>query len=126
MNALVAEWIEKAEGDYHTAEREWRVRKFPNYDAVCFHAQQCAEKYLKAFLLQRQIPFRPIHDLEVLLGSTIPVSPEFEFVRDRLLLLNDYAVDIRYPGEVATKDEAHSAQIRCIPVRRTHHDPNRT
>jgi len=118
MNDLVAEWVEKAEGDYRTAEREWRVRKSPNYDAVCFHAQQCAEKYLKAFLLQRQIPFRPIHDLEVLLGSTIPVSPEFEFVRDLLLLLNDYAVDIRYPGEVATKDEAHAA-IKAIRTVRT-------
>ena len=56
MNGIVAEWIEKAEGDYRTAEREMRVRKAPNYDAVCFHAQQCAEKYLKAFLAHHQLP----------------------------------------------------------------------
>jgi len=67
MNGVVSEWMEKAEGDFRTAEREMRARKAPNYDAVCFHAQQCAEKYLKAFLVHRQIPFRPIHDLEMLL-----------------------------------------------------------
>jgi hypothetical protein len=37
MNPLTSEWIEKAEGDYATAGRELRVRRQPNYDAVCFH-----------------------------------------------------------------------------------------
>ena len=46
MKRLVAEWIEKAEGDFHSLEREVRARKNPNYDAACFHAQQCVEKYL--------------------------------------------------------------------------------
>jgi len=117
MNNIVAEWVEKAEGDFRTAERKARVRKVPNYDAVCFHAQQCAEKYLKAFLTQHQIPFRPIHDLEVLLGPVVPISPGFEFVRDLLLLLNDYAVDVRYPGESATKEEASAAVKAMRTVR---------
>ena len=54
MNELTVEWMEKAEGDYATAERELRARRRPNYDAVCFHAQQAAEKYLKAFLVPRR------------------------------------------------------------------------
>jgi len=117
MNSIVSEWVEKAEGDFQTAEREMRARKAPNYDAVCFHAQQCAEKYLKAFLIHRQIPFRPIHDLEVLLGLITPISADFEFTRDLLLLLNDYAVDIRYPSEFATKDEARAAMKAMRTVR---------
>lgn len=48
MPSLSQEWIQKAEGDYATAIREYRARKLPNYDAACFHAQQCVEKYLKA------------------------------------------------------------------------------
>jgi HEPN domain-containing protein len=40
MNPLTLEWIEKAEGDFATAQRELRAHKLPNYDAVCFHAQQ--------------------------------------------------------------------------------------
>ena len=47
MNEIVAEWVDRAEGDFRTAEREVRVRNAPSYDSVCFHAQQCAEKYLK-------------------------------------------------------------------------------
>jgi len=118
MNSLVHEWIKKAEGDFQTAEREMRVRKTPNYDAVCFHAQQCAEKYLKAFLTDRHVPFRPIHDLEVLLEAIRSVGPDFELIRDLLLLLNDYAVDIRYPGDEATKDEARAA-VRAMRAVRT-------
>jgi HEPN domain-containing protein len=48
MNDLTIEWVPKAEGGYETMLRESRVRRDPNYDAVCFHAQQAAEKYLKA------------------------------------------------------------------------------
>jgi HEPN domain-containing protein len=43
MRVETAEWVEKAEGDWHTAGRELKATEFPNYDAVCFHAQQCAD-----------------------------------------------------------------------------------
>ena len=56
LNEIVKEWIAKAEGDFAVACRERRVRKLPNWDAVCFHSQQCVEKYLKALLIhQRKI-----------------------------------------------------------------------
>ena len=117
MNDIVAEWIEKAEGDYRSAERELRARRGPNYDAACFHAQQCAEKYLKAFLTHHQLPFRHIHDLEVLLEPIPAISPDFDMIRDLLLLLNDYAVDLRYPSESATKDEARDTVRAMRTVR---------
>jgi len=50
MNRLTAEWVQKAEDDFVVAQKMYRACKRPVYDAVCFHAQQCAEKYLKAFL----------------------------------------------------------------------------
>lgn len=115
MNDLVIEWIDKAESDYRTAEREAKVRRGPSYDVACFHAQQCAEKYLKALLIHHQIPFRPIHDLEVLLELALPINSDLEHIRDPLLLLNDYAVDIRYPGEAATKEEAQDA-VRAMRI----------
>ena len=45
MKAITAEWVAKAEGDLAVALLAFRSRKTPNYDAVCFHAQQCAEKW---------------------------------------------------------------------------------
>jgi HEPN domain-containing protein len=57
MKPTTAEWIIKAEGDYLTARRELAVKDNPNHDAVTFHAQQCAEKYLKARLIEAGVPF---------------------------------------------------------------------
>lgn len=48
MKPLTQEWVNKAEADFSSAQRELRARKNPNYDAACFHAQQCVEKYIKA------------------------------------------------------------------------------
>jgi len=50
MKLITEEWVNKAEGDFATAQRESQVENMPNYDAVCFHSQQCIEKYLKACL----------------------------------------------------------------------------
>ena len=53
MKPITREWVDKAEGDFAVMERESRARKDPNYDAVCFHAQQCVEKLIKALLIHR-------------------------------------------------------------------------
>jgi HEPN domain-containing protein len=47
MNATVKEWVQKADKDFATARRELQVQEDPNFDAVCFHAQQCIEKLRK-------------------------------------------------------------------------------
>ena len=44
MPPEIKEWIDKAEADWATAQREFRVRRRTNFDAVCFHSQQLAEK----------------------------------------------------------------------------------
>jgi HEPN domain-containing protein len=117
MRALTQEWIDKAEGDFHTASREARARKAPNYDAVCFHCQQCAEKYLKAYLQEQGRRFKRVHDLIELLELCLPYDGTFELQRDLLKDLTKYAVEFRYPGEMATKDEAHSALQAMKAVR---------
>ena len=109
MSGISQEWVDKAEGDYHTALREYRARKQPNYDAVCFHAQQCVEKYMKALLLHHSVPFNRIHDLEILLHACLDVDPLLDTLRPDTQLLTQYAVSFRYPGESAGKEEAGQA-----------------
>ena len=109
MNDLTAEWVEKAEGDYATARRELRARRHPNYDAACFHAQQTAEKYLKAFLHELGVAFPRTHSLIELLELCLPLDASFELQRRQLVLLDRYAVRYRYPGESADKAEARLA-----------------
>jgi HEPN domain-containing protein len=66
MKALTKEWVRKAEEDYRVARRELAVRRGASLDAVCFRAQQCAEKYLKAVLEEAGTAFPKTHDLEAL------------------------------------------------------------
>jgi len=109
MQPLTTEWIGKAEGDLATARRELRARTAPNYDAACFHAQQCAEKYLKALLQETEIPFGKTHNLSLLLDLLHERHPALELLRPTLAILNAYAVEYRYPGEAAEKDVARNA-----------------
>lgn len=109
MRPLTAEWIQKAEGDMATARRELRARTAPNYDAACFHAQQVAEKYLKALLQETEIPFGKTHNLSLLLDLLKDNHPELELLRPALAILNAFAVEYRYPGESADKEVARQA-----------------
>jgi HEPN domain-containing protein len=117
MNPLTVEWIDKAEGDLTTSLRELRARKSPNYDAACFHAQQCVEKYLKARLQEAEISFSKTHNLIVLLDLLLPMEPSFDIFRSKLLALNTFAVAYRYPGVSADKDTAREALKFCQEIR---------
>lgn len=109
MKESTQEWFDKAEGDYASALREFRARKRPNYDSACFHAQQCIEKYLKAILDLKEIPFTKIHDLAILLESCLPDYPFWATMRDDMELLSQYAVLFRYPGHSADRSKAREA-----------------
>lgn len=113
MKPVTAEWVAKAEGDFAIVEREMRARKNPSYDGACFHAQQCAEKYLKARLCEAGVEFRKTHDLVSLLESLLPEDPMWETFREDLAYLTDFSVTFRYPGESADRDQALDAKRRC-------------
>lgn len=118
MKPLTLEWIEKAEGDFASAQRELRARKSPNYDAACFHSQQCIEKYLKARLQEAEIPFGKIHDLSALLDLVLHVEPFWESFRPQLRVLSAYAVEFRYPGQSADRETAMEALRTCRDIRK--------
>ena len=106
---IVKEWIYKAEEDYESAVSLVRKRKKPVPDSVCFHAQQCVEKYLKAFLVFHDIEPPVIHDLQVLKNLCSGINKDFNSLTPWLDILNAYAVDFRYPGEKASVEEARNA-----------------
>ena len=117
MKPLTREWAGKAEGDYAMLEREGRARKNPCHDGICFHAQQCAEKYLKARLSEAKVDFGKTHDLVSLLDLVVPMEPLLEPFRRDLAYLSDFAVAFRYPGESATAAQARDAIRRCRAFR---------
>jgi HEPN domain-containing protein len=118
MKASTREWIAKAEEDFAAAIALARPRKKPLWSPVCFHAQQCAEKYLKAKLNEASIQFFKTHDLEQLLNQAIQVEPLWAAFRTALKRLTDSAILPRYPGNFFTKTEAERALKACKDFRK--------
>jgi HEPN domain-containing protein len=118
MKPQSAEWVGKAEGDWNAANQLNRVRKDPNYDGVCFHCQQSAEKYLKARIEEAGITFARTHDLLVLHQLVLQAEPKWLGLQPSLISLNPFAVGYRYPGLTATKADAKAAIKDCKEVRR--------
>lgn len=116
MNPLTLEWIEKAEGDYRTAK--WlQQAPDPVHDSICFHVQQCIEKYLKAWLQEANISAPRTHNLEDLLALILPTLPAWDQWQPDFKIITEYAVDPRYPGGSATPDDTQHALSMCEKVR---------
>ena len=117
MKPETAEWVKKAEGDIISARREMAAGADAILDTVCFHAQQCAEKYLKAMLVEAGHFFRKIHDLEALLDLVLVLEPDWEHLRSGLRDLTDMAVEVRYPGFEADTIDATQALAVAEEIR---------
>jgi HEPN domain-containing protein len=108
MKKAAREWVRKAESDYNLVLQVAETNE-PFHDQVCFLCQQSAEKYLKALFAEpgRRLP--RTHNLDDLLGVLLQHHPSLRSLRRGLIFLTDFAVDIRYPGERATKRPSNAA-----------------
>lgn len=91
-------WFDKAQNDLEMARRALMPSK-PLPDMACYHAQQCAEKYLKGYLVWRQVEFRWVHDLIYLMQLCQAQDSSFNILLDAADVLNSYATEVRYPVE---------------------------
>lgn len=108
MKKTTAEWVRKAEEDLVLA-RQGSRSKIPVHNGVCFHCQQCAEKYLKGLLEELGLPVPRTHNLDDVLNLLLPSHPELRSLRRGLIFLTDFAVDPRYPGKNTIKRQAAAA-----------------
>lgn len=115
-------WVSYAEEDLRLAKHGLKISSSCPYRLIAYHAQQCAEKYLKAYLVFKKIDFPYTHNLRNLLqlcgGDWIEELSDADE-------LTPYAVTTRYPGvdDRVTKKNALSAleiaeKVRKV-VRRT-------
>lgn len=118
---LVKFWVEKAENDLLTAQHSLSIKPKPPYDTICFHAQQCAEKYLKAFLVFHEREFEKVHDLGELIKQAMKVDKEFSKIISLGVKLTPYAVEVRYPSvlsEELTAARAKEAIEQAIRIKK--------
>ncbi len=109
-------WVAKAEGDLLLARQSFAAAT-PVFDGICFHAQQCVEKYLKAVLQEHGIRGPMTHDLSLLQAHVGGLVPDLAGHTSDLQWLTTYAVEIRYPGMDASADEAGHAVEIAVAVR---------
>jgi HEPN domain-containing protein len=116
---LARDWLAKAATDLLVCEQLLGQGAVFS-EAIAFHAQQAAEKSLKALLVVRQVEFPKTHDIERLLDLVaVGDGPLADALAD-VAGLTPYGVEYRYPGEYAPVPA--DAAVTCVSMARKVHD----
>ena len=108
----VRQWFDHADENLQLAVGAMNLpgKEGPPYRLIAYHAQQCAEKYLKAYLVYQRVDFPYTHNISILLELCSDYADWPNKLEDAEEL-TQYVITTRYPGEdtVVTKDEAQRA-----------------
>jgi HEPN domain-containing protein len=102
-NDIAKEWFETADLDYGSALFLLEMKPMP-FEIICYHCQQCAEKYLKGFIAYYGEDILKTHDLVVLNKRCIDIDDRFIEIEEACIQLTDYGVHIRYPFHIETNE----------------------
>lgn len=110
IHTKVRQWLQYGDDDLRLARHGLTLQSSVPYRLIAYHAQQCAEKYLKAFLVLNSIDFPYTHNL----GRLIELAQQVRAWPESLLdaeTLTPYAITARYPGqdEPVSAEEANRA-----------------
>jgi HEPN domain-containing protein len=112
-------WLRHAEEDLRLARHAFELKSAIPYKLIAYHAQQCAEKCLKGYLVYKQIDFPYTHNISLLLEMLPPSAGWSKDILDAAIL-SSYAITTRYPGkDRVTKKEAVRALSLADTVRET-------
>ncbi len=95
----VRAWLRKADLDLRAAAHAMSAPEAGFSSDAVFHAQQAAEKALKAFLAWHDVPFGKTHNLEELGRQCLALDATLQAFADPAVPLTEYAWKFRYPGE---------------------------
>lgn len=118
IRKIVGDWLYKADLDMRSAEA-LLSQDPPLLYPSCFHSQQAAEKYLKAYLTQRQVEFPKTHSIREILNLVKTVDEELAAKLLDAAALTPYGIDVRYPSDISepTLDESKEALALAESVR---------
>ena len=98
MKKQVEDWILLADNDLYAAEIILKD-EYPLTNIVAFHCQQTIEKYLKAFIIENDIPMIKTHDL-IKLNGMIKDIKDLGIDETKLMTINEVYIESRYPSEL--------------------------
>lgn len=107
---IIQEWLDKAGADLESAEV--LIKETDNYDIVAYHSHQAVEKYFKALLLENNIAFKYVHDLNALFLDVVGFLPT-KPLEEEISFLNSLYPRLRYPtGELVAREDAE----KCLKI----------
>jgi len=118
---IVEEWLQMADDDFRFADTNLKGRS-EFYAQICFHFQQAAEKYLKAFIIGKGLEFDKVHDLVHLLRTCAAYEPAFAALKEDCITLNTAYIETRYPVHWPTRytketaEQSYSAAARIAQM----------
>lgn len=110
---IIRDWLNKAEEDFGFASCNLNDPTSTFYSQICFHFQQAAEKYLKAYIVANELEFKKIHELTELLRICQKFNPTIQKLEEDCEFLTDFYIDTRYPvywPTEITREDAEKAR----------------
>ncbi len=95
---FVQQWLDKAENDLRATEILLKS-DLKSFETIAFHAQQSAEKFIKALLVRHQVEFPKIHDISKLRNLILKIDRSLSVKLEPADALTPYGVEFRYPGD---------------------------
>lgn len=95
-NQIVGNWLDKADEDLAFAKASLQ-EGLEFYSQICFYLHQSVEKYLKAYIIAKELNLKRIHDLTQLVQVCMEGDPEFDKFKETAELLNPFYIGTRYP-----------------------------
>jgi HEPN domain-containing protein len=115
-SSILAEWVHRAENDWKLVQMLQRLPE-PLWEIASFHAQQSAEKCLKAFLIQNGWKLKKTHDLTDLLADCVSFDSALSSLSADCRELTPFALAGRYPGVSITEKTCKSAITAADHIR---------
>ncbi len=104
-SSSIADWLARANEDARAIDGMLDSAHPTSWSAVAFHAQQLAEKHLKVLFIARHVRPPRGHDLSQIVAQLQAMGYAIPAFSTECQLLNEYAVDVRYPEDVPIPDE---------------------
>ncbi|MDO8498269.1 MAG: HEPN domain-containing protein [bacterium] len=107
---IIEKWVDKATEDLAFAKASLG-EGLEFYPQICFYLHQSVEKYLKAYILSKELNIHRIHDLTQLLKICTEHDLEFNKFSEAVKLLNPFYIGTRYPDSIISinKSDAEKA-----------------
>jgi HEPN domain-containing protein len=112
---LTGEWLRLADNDWDVAQI--LNGHYPRHlEVICYHCQQAAEKYLKAFLIANDIEAPKTHDLRSLCTLCETINIDFEKLKAQCRYLTQFGTQPRYPFEIDINEAMVDMAIRHVEI----------